>query len=390
MKGSVAFIESNTTGTGLRFFACAEELGMTPVLISTDPERYRFLSGFSKIKVEELTLTVLLNVLREMEGLSGIWSSSDRGILLASEAAERLRRPHADPVSIAACRDKFTTRVRLHEHGLSSIPFALLRGADDAAAFAASVRLPIVIKPTTSSGSVGVRLCGSVQESVRHAASLLDAGFEELIGEGFIDGAEYSVEIFDNKAVGVTSKNVSNGPHFIESGHDFPAPDGLASATLACFAERTVAAMGLCRGPAHVELKLGPDGPNVVEVNPRLAGGMIPELIRHTTGLDLVEVAVRFACGLPYAVAADPSGAAAIRFVVRSRQGPVARLSGLEHAESAEGVVGVGVYEAALERTGPILDFRDRLAYVMARADAVADAGRYAEAACSLIVPEYH
>ncbi|UXX92169.1 ATP-grasp domain-containing protein [Streptomyces sp. AD2-2] len=41
-------------------------------------------------------------------------------------------------------------------------------------------------------------------------------------------------------------------------------------------AEAAVRALGIVLGPAHVELRLGPEGPVLIEVNPRLAGGWIP------------------------------------------------------------------------------------------------------------------
>ena len=51
-------------------------------------------------------------------------------------------------------------------------------------------------------------------------------------------------------------------------------------------------ALGLGFGPAHTEIRLGPQGPVVIEVNPRLAGGQIPTLVRLATGIDLVGATV--------------------------------------------------------------------------------------------------
>ena len=47
-------------------------------------------------------------------------------------------------------------------------------------------------------------------------------------------------------------------------------------------------AVGFDFGPAHTEVRLTPAGPVVVEINPRLAGGMIPELVAHALGINLV------------------------------------------------------------------------------------------------------
>ena len=76
-------------------------------------------------------------------------------------------------------------------------------------------------------------------------------------------------------------------------------------------------ALGLGWGPAHVELRLTQDGPRIVEVNPRLAGGMIPRMVEEALGIDLIEhvVADRRRAGRGRSRPAR-SRAASIRFLL--------------------------------------------------------------------------
>src|SRR5262249_54068333 len=151
------------------------------------------------------------------------------------------------------------------------------------------------------------RLCRSAAEVKAHAARLLahatnergQATPAEVLIEEFVRGPEYSVEVFNGQAVGVTRKHLSPAPYFVEIGHDFPAAlPAAARASLAEIATAAVHAIGLTWGPAHVELRLAAAGPVVIEINPRLAGGFIPELVRLSTGLDLIEATVALAAGV--------------------------------------------------------------------------------------------
>jgi biotin carboxylase len=81
----------------------------------------------------------------------------------------------------------------------------------------------------------------------------------------------------DVRVIGITAKHLSPPPLFVEIGHDFPAAlDQNESATVHKTALSALAAVGFDFGPAHTEIRLTQEGPVVVEINPWLAGGMIP------------------------------------------------------------------------------------------------------------------
>ena len=65
-------------------------------------------------------------------------------------------------------------------------------------------------------------------------------------------------------------------------------------------AARAVEVLGLRDGIAFPQLIAHPDGSvAVVEVAARIPGGQMADLVRHATGVDLVDVALRFALGEP-------------------------------------------------------------------------------------------
>lgn len=112
---------------------------------------------------------------------------------------------------------------------------------------------------------------------------------------------------------------------------------------------------------------------------------MIPELVRRATGVDLITTSIRFACGMPYDLVASHIGAASIRFLLRPTPTPVQGVEGLSDARSMAGIVDAAALDRAFGRAGPIADFRDRLAYVIAEALTPEEAGRLADRALGLL-----
>jgi cytochrome P450/biotin carboxylase len=375
----LAFVESNTTGTGVTALATTRRLGLTPVLLATCPGRYRGLDGAGATVVECDTNS--LPSLREaMSGLgpvAGVTTTSEFYLVHAATLAAEYGLPGNPPEAVAACRDKPELRRRLApEPGLRYAVCAALADVDDALAL---VGLPCVVKPADDTGSSGVRVCATAAEARAQAAVVLDlrvnvrgqrtAGVALI--ETYLDGQEYSVEMVGTQdgqvCAGITEKSVAAGPHPVEIGHVFPAAlrDEDRDRIVATV-RHALAVAGLHGGVTHTEVKYGPGGCSVIEVNARPAGGMIPELVRLATGVDLVETHLRWAAGLPAGLAPVPSGVAGIRFLTASRDGVIAAITGADAAAAIPGVRDVAILAAAGETVRCAENAYDRLGHVIA------------------------
>jgi biotin carboxylase len=270
--------------------------------------------------------------------------------------------------------------------------FVHISSAAQLAAAAESFELPVVLKPCFGSGSVGVRLCRSRAELLEHGGKLLthtqnERGLShpvELLVEQYVDGEEYSIELLAGAVVGVTKKHLGPLPHFVERGHDFPAAlhEGQAAA-LAQAALASVATLDLLAGPVHVEARWSGGRPVIIEVNPRLAGGYIPEIVRLATGRDLLAEALRLATGSAVAPWTKPDRVASIRFGLVAGAGIVTEVTGQREAAAVPGVCDVRVYKEAGDRIDGHGDFRDRFGHVIAVAEDAEDSARQAELACA-------
>lgn len=377
LAATIVFIESNTSGTGRLFARAARARGLRPLMICADPARYPYLAedAVDHMLVDTAdreSVSAACRAVAAEAPLAAITSSSEYWIGAAARMAADmgLRGPSADAIEL--CRNKYRQRRRLVDAGIR-VPacWAVADGAQAAEAGAA-LELPVVVKPVAGSGSVGVRLCRDFDEIVRHAQALADAAPPDLatppvLVERFVDAPEFSVETFAGAVVGVTCKHLSQPPLFVETGHDYPATIEPASRRMVEDAAlRTLDVLDLSWGATHIELRLTPEGPVIIEVNPRLAGGFIPELVRLACGVDLIDATIRRLVGQPIDLAPTRRSHASIRFLQPAMAGVLTAVEGMDEALSIAGVQEVVLYRRVGEAVALHGDFRDRIGHVIA------------------------
>ncbi|MGZ4840173.1 MAG: ATP-grasp domain-containing protein [Candidatus Angelobacter sp.] len=396
MKNSfIVFIESNTSGTGRLFVKAARECGYSPVMLVEKPERYSFLerdsvsyrrcNTSSNAEIEEA-----LQSLEREAPLSGIFSSSEYFVETAASFAAKYGLPGENPSALRACRNKWVQRQHLQRAGLLTPRFERINSVQQALNALAEIPLPVIVKPIMGSGSVGVRLCYNADEVTEHVSALLlrtvnERGLPvpgELLIEEYLVGPEYSVETLGEAVLGITRKHVSAEPFFVELGHDFPtdlSPE--IAERIAAVARSGLQSLGLGWGPGHVEMRLTDHGPAIVEINPRLAGGFIPEIMRLAFGVDIIRETIRQVVGEAAQIQPDHAGHASIRFLVPSCDGVITSIQGVEEASRIDGVVDIQTYRGIGDRVGIENDFRDRIGHVISCADLEITAASVSEAA---------
>ncbi|QFZ24387.1 ATP-grasp domain-containing protein [Saccharothrix syringae] len=289
--------------------------------------------------------------LHDVLRFDGVISSCDYYLPTVARIAAHLGLPGPDPRAVErACR-KDLTRTTLRDAGVPGPRFALAEDWPATAGAAAALGYPLVVKPVDLCAGMHVRKVRD-EEELREAFAALEAfpvnardqpRVRTVLLEELLTGPEVSVETVtaggETRVVGVTDKSVAGEPWFVESGHMFPADlptDGAEAVAVAA-----LNALGLDNGVAHTEIKLTPDGPRLVEVNPRPAGNQITELVRRVTGIDLPAVHAQLAVGERPDLRPADTGvrSAAISFLLPPRSGAVARVRGAEALADAPDVV---------------------------------------------------
>ncbi|MHA4774222.1 ATP-grasp domain-containing protein [Streptomyces sp. MSC1_001] len=286
-----------------------------------------------------------LRGLHAVLGFDGVLSSCDYYLPVVARVAERLGLPGPATDAVeGACR-KDLTRLLLADAAVPGPRYAVCADPAEAADAAGGIGYPLVVKPVDLCAGMLVRKVRDERELADACRALADFPVNArgqdrapvLLLEELLTGPEVSVETVSHRGathvVGVTDKSIGGAPAFIETGHMFPA--ALAPADTAAAVDTALAAvraLGLDDLVCHTEIKLTPDGPRVVEVNPRPAGNRITELVRHVTGVDLAAAAVDVALGRTPDLTARPTGvrSAAIAFLLPDTAGTLAAVEGAD------------------------------------------------------------
>ena len=329
--------------------------------------------------------------------------SADRAVPIVAGVTERLGLPSIGTEVAHRMTHKLAMRRTFAEEGIPQPAFAAVRNLAEGRAAIETVGLPAVLKPVDSGGQRGVFRIDAAGdlESNLHIA-LAESPLQEAILEGFVEGTEMNgIAIARDGDVHLVTLSDRLRPPGIGFGvgwiHLYPASihsDQLALAEQT--AEHAVAALGLRDGIAFPQLIATPTGGvALVEVAARIPGGQMADLVRHAVGVDLVEVALRFALGeqVPDELALPRfSQPLAIRFLTAAPgplpTGRVTRIGSLDPVLAARGVVQAESYLTEGEVIRPVRLDGDRRGYVIATAGTSVDALDLAERAASLLEVE--
>lgn len=387
MKGKhFLFVESNTTGTGALAVTRLLESGARVTFLARQPDKYPFLSvpapGLSVVVLDTNDVDAVTSCVAgiQQHGLDAILTFSEFYVATVAEVAERYGYHYLSPAAARTCRNKFETRKALQAAGLAVPEFRRVASEEEARRAARELAYPCVVKPPADSSSKGVKLVQDGEELLDHFRQLHawrtnDRGQRvsgEVLIESLLLGPEVSVETVtlspgDVRVIGITAKHLSPPPFFVEVGHDFPAAlEEEDAAAIRGTVLAALAAVGFDFGPAHTEIRLTPAGPVVVEINPRLAGGMIPELVRHALGIDLLAAFLNQLDGQPVDLAPLHAEWASIRFLIANRSGCLAGVSGVDEARRVPGVREVSVGKRLGAAVRPAEEAADRIGFVIA------------------------
>jgi biotin carboxylase len=280
----------------------------------------------------------------------------EQGVLAAALACQRLGLAHNPPEAVAASRDKAALRRALAGAGLLQPGFRVAERGADLASLAAEVGLPCVVKPRSLSGSRGVIRAddpaAAVAAGERVRAILADAGEDPaspILVESFVAGPEVAVEgLLRGGRLEVLATfdkpDPLEGPYFEET--IYVTPSRLAPPVqeeVAAVVAAGVGALGLVEGPVHAEVRLGAQGPVLLEVAARSIGGLCSRALRFGAGVSLEEVILRHAVGLEVGPLDREAGASGVMMVPIPRSGVLEEVRGAERARAVPGVEGVEV-----------------------------------------------
>lgn len=244
--------------------------------------------------------------------IDGIMSFSvDAGVVTASYVAEKMHLPFQctyEVANILQNKDRFRTFLKDNMFEVpNSKSYSSLK---DVLNESENLEYPIIVKPVDSAGSTGVKRvddAAHLDDAARIAfanshcgkiiiedylESLYTSDSDCFVEKGYLEYCTFSDQFFDNK---------SPNP-YVPSAYIWPSsiPDKYIK-ELRTELQRLISLLNIDSGIFNIETRICTNCKSyIMEVSPRGGGNQIAEMIKKSTGVDLINFEVQHAVGVNY------------------------------------------------------------------------------------------
>lgn len=249
------------------------------------------------VPVSIFEMDIIVDYCRKWNVDGVVSNASESTALVVSYVAEKLGKVCTPYQVFKNIQNKFFVRRKTNKlPELSKVNYVVGKYEEIMASFSP----PYVLKPIIGAAKKGVNFVNKVVSELAVPDDLNDTVF---IGESYIDGLEYSVEAISysgqHQVVQITEKMNTGAPHFVELGHQQPAPISLElEEKVKTVVPKILSELGFTNGASHTEIKINSTNEiYLIEVNPRGGGDEISNtLVQLSTGFDylkgMIEVAL--------------------------------------------------------------------------------------------------
>jgi biotin carboxylase len=332
----VFMVECNPNGVA--GIANALRLGHEVTLVSADPDFYLRSSPLAKGTFAHpgchvvhsgaaFSIDLLADLVREVDGqraVHGVTTYSEYHTVHAAAAARALDLPGMSVQGALNARHKHRTRLALQSTAVRQPRFAHVADPAQVEEAIREIGFPCVVKPSDGTASLHVLHLRNEPDLGAYLADLADVAdygrgvlrIPDILIEEFVPGDLVSVEACvlapgEIVNLGITDRTLSGFPYFIEMGATYFRGHTLQEELFA-LNTTVLTELGIDFGFIHTEFLLSEDGPVLCEVNGRLIGGVVPTLMKISTGVDPYLEVIRQALGetpeLPFPDAVIASG----------------------------------------------------------------------------------
>lgn len=307
---TIVSLESLTFGL-TRLRDAATEAGHRLCLLTGDRSVYAYEldrlgpDDVTVIDVDTTDVAACAAALDQLPDLAGLVNSTDTWMLPGATLAARYGLATLGPQTARTLRDKAQVRTLLHRAGLSRAGARSVAPTGEAVTEAvAATGYPVIVKDSAGTSSRSVWLVRDDAERDRTARQVADATLlgRHLVVEPYFPGPVYSAETVSwrghTRLLGIAVHVHTPEPVRREESVAFPVAFPPAeSARLATWIGEVLAAVGFTDGVAHTEFAHTPAGPEVVEINGRIAGAVIGEMMCRSLGVNVYAAVTDTALG---------------------------------------------------------------------------------------------
>lgn len=358
----------------------AKELGHYVAVADFNPNAVGIPYADEFYNASTIDIEAICKVAEEFKPDGIMTLATDMPMRSIAAATSRLGLPGISMDTAIKSTDKGEMIKAFKEHGVESPWFYIIENVTMLNALLPQLSYPCILKPTDNAGSRGVMLVKSVEELIeayQYSVSQSRGGL--VILEEYMTGPEVSVEVMvvdgEPHVLQVTDKLTTGAPYFVEMGHNqpsmLPTEDVDRIKDLAC---RAVKSVGINCGPSHVEIKLTPTGPKMVELGARMGGDCITtHLVPLSTGIDMIKATIDVSLGLTPDITPTLHKGSAIRFF-DAPCGVISVINGVEEAKCVEGVQEISFTKNVGDEVTEIHSSLDRCGFVITQCDSASEA----------------
>ena len=322
----------------------AKELGYRVLVTDMYKDRpaYSLADVHEVVDITDMDATLKI---AERYGIDAIvCDTTDVGVPTMAYVAEKLGLPGIGYDTALNFTDKVRMRVATSAAGVPNPPFQCCSSRTDLHRAARDIGFPLVVKPSNSQSSRGVRTVRKTDEldEVFAEASRFARG-SGLIAEGYLDGIEITVEsvVIDGEVhvVGVSDKEHFAHCKQVAKRLTYPADlSGPVNERIRDVNAQVIRSLGLRTGISHAEYMLVDSEPFLVEIAARGGGSHVySHIVPYLAGIPVTRHYLEFLLGGSFSARPDNKPRAANLAFFDFPAGRVKSIRGVAEARALQG-----------------------------------------------------
>ena len=395
---TIVFIGTQKSGSSREAIKAADELGYYTVLLTDRKNLLKQRTEFPDVhlmllcdldNIEEIRKAIRSLVVKALD-LLAIASFVDIHCYTAALLSEEFGLNHFTTDAIGTMLNKISSRKVLS--GTNYAPgFVMLSEESIASKIEVRKYLPFIMKSPKSTGSKDVLKITSYKEFNHNRKKLFEKyPGEPILIEEYLDGPQYLVETIVNEGnlniIAIIKQEITFGERFIITGYELLIhPEDDFYNKLKSAVETIISKHGLKYGPCHLEMRLVKQHWKLVEINPRISGGGMNDLVKLGLGINLVKETLKILIGEKPNLEPKYISNVFAQYVTVSESGILEKVSGKNKALKSPGVKKVYIKPRKGSLLTPPLSMGNRYAYVIATGNTAEDSKINAKFAASQI-----
>lgn len=395
------FIETNKSGSSREAIKAAEKLGYLTVLLTNRKKYLSCRSEFPDVHqmfyVHRIDLQELRQKIKYLKQqgrqIEAVLSFLDSFVQIAAQLSEEFCTTNLNTQAISKMEDKIQTRKALEGQSISPFYYVFDPKIETLNHFVTDhfLNTPLIVKSPISTGSKDVLYVENQNQLKTTIQTLINKYPNQLVlVEEYLNGMQYLLEVLVQEGVihlvAVIEQEVSKRARFIVTGYGLLTEiEKDMENSLYQVINTVVKAFNLKNGAFHLELKLVNGQWKLIEINPRISGGVMNRLIEVAFGINLVRETIKLYVGQKASLDKHFKKFAYAHYMTAKSKGWLKKVTGKNRALCHEGVEDIYIKPRKGMFLTPPKSMGDRYGYVLATAETLSEAKTIAKNAAKEI-----